>query len=179
MGHHSTVEFRALTLANQRHSRGTGWRGTGWTALWAAITACILAACTSHATQTDFSACPAAKPAFDVTDRFMEAFNAKDMARLEATFHFPHIRIASYPLSVLTGPGQQDDVFGSLAAEGWSRSEWADRRIVQCGSTKAHVLATFVRYKANGEAYARYDGLYIIELRDGFWGITARSTFAP
>jgi hypothetical protein len=101
------------------------------------------------------------------------------MGRLEATFHFPHIRIASYPLSVLTGPGQQDDVFGTLAAEGWSRSDWADRKIIQCSPTKAHMTATFVRYHANGEAYARYDGLYVIELRDGFWGITARSTFAP
>ena len=138
-----------------------------------------LTGCAPQLSRVDFSACPAANPAMAVTDKFMTAFNAKDMGRLEATFHFPHIRIASYPLSVLTGPGQQDDVFGSLAAEGWSRSDWADRRIVQCSASKAHMLATFVRFHANGEVYARYDGLYIIELRDGFWGITARSTFAP
>jgi hypothetical protein len=143
------------------------------------IIALSLAACAPKPAAADFSACAAAKPAMEVTDRFMTAFNAKDMGRLEATFHFPHIRIASYPLSVLTGPGQQDDVFGTLAAEGWSRSDWADRKIIQCSPTKAHMTAAFVRYHANGEAYARYDGLYIIELRDGFWGITARSTFAP
>lgn len=137
-----------------------------------------LAAC-SGPKADDFASCPGAKPAQDVLDRFIDAFNAKDMSRLEKTFHFPHLRIASYPLQVLTGPGQQDDVFGSLAAEGWARSSFENRRIIQCGEKKAHITATFVRYKQDGTAYAKYDGLYVIELRDGFWGITARSTFAP
>lgn len=124
-------------------------------------------------------ACAAYQPAFDVSDKFLAAFNRKDMAALEATFHYPHLRIASYPLQVLTGPGQQDDVFGNLAQEGWVRSDWSDRRIIQCSHTKAHMLATFVRFDKSGKEYARYDGLYIIEYRNGFWGITARSTFAP
>src|ERR1700756_5468009 len=151
MGHHWPVELRTMT---RRFA-------------FALVAALGLAGCGQKTAATDFSACAAAKPAMEVTDKFMTAFNAKDMGRLEATFHFPHIRIASYPLSVLTGPGQQDDVFGTLAAEGWSRSDWADRKIIQCSPTKAHMTAAFVRYHANGEVYARYDGLYIIELRDG------------
>jgi hypothetical protein len=127
----------------------------------------------------DFASCPASAPAQEVMDRFMTAFNAKDMAALEATFHFPHIRISVYPLKVLTAPGQQEDVFGILAGEGWARSAWTSRTIIQCDPNKAHMLATFARFKADGSEYVRYDGLYIIELRDGFWGITARSTFAP
>ena len=127
----------------------------------------------------DFSSCAAAKPAMEVMDNFLTAFNAKDMPALEKTFHFPHMRIASYPLVVWTGPGQQDDVFGNLATEGWARSQWDARTIVQCSKDKAHIIATFARLKADGLEYAKYDGLYVIELRDGFWGITARSTFAP
>lgn len=127
----------------------------------------------------DLKSCAAWQPAFDVTDKFLAAFNRKDMPGLEATFHYPHLRIASYPLQVLTGPGQQDDVFGSLASENWQRSAWVDRRVIQCSPTKAHMLATFVRVHPDGAEYARYDGLYVIEQRDGFWGITARSTFAP
>lgn len=127
----------------------------------------------------DFSACAAAKPAMGVMDTFLAAFNRKDMAGLEATFHFPHMRIASYPLHVLTGPGQQDDVFGTLASENWGSSRWDARTIVQCGKDKAHIIATFARLHPDGTEYAKYDGLYVIELRDGFWGITARSTFAP
>lgn len=127
----------------------------------------------------DFSTCPAAKPAMEVMDTFMTAFNAKDMPALEKTFHFPHMRIAAYPLTVWTGPGQQDDVFGNLASEGWARSRWDERTIVQCGKDKAHIIATFARIHPDGTEYAKYDGLYVIELRDGFWGITVRSTFAP
>lgn len=138
-----------------------------------------LTACSPAPKADNFAACPASPRAFEVTDAFMAAFNNKNMDALEKTFHFPHLRLASYPIQVLTGPGQQDDVFGTLAEEGWARSDWADRRIVQCSATKAHMLATFVRYKVDGTAYAKYDGLYIVELRDGFWGITARSTFAP
>jgi hypothetical protein len=127
----------------------------------------------------DLSACAAAKPAMDVMDTFLTAFNAKDMVGLEATFHYPHMRIASYPLQVLTGSGQQDDVFGSLAAEDWGSSRWDARTIVQCGKDKAHIIATFARLHPDGTEYATYDGLYVVELRDGFWGITTRSTFAP
>ena len=127
----------------------------------------------------DHSACAGAKPALDVMQSFVAAFNAKDMAALEKTFHFPHMRIATYPLHVLTGPGQQDDVFGNLASEGWARSRWDELAVVQCGPEKAHIAATFARLRSDGTEYARYEGLYIVENRDGFWGITARSTFAP
>ncbi len=131
------------------------------------------------AAPNDFANCAGAKPAMAVLDSFVAAFNAKDMAALEKTFHFPHMRIASYPLHVLTGPGQQDDVFGNLASEGWASSRWDERTIIQCGADKAHITASFGRLHADGAEYARYEGLYIIENRDGFWGITARSTVAP
>ncbi len=140
----------------------------------------ILFACAGCAPKADdFASCPASTPANEVMDKFMAAFNAKDMAALEATFHYPHIRISMYPLHVLTGPGQQEDIFGILAEENWARSGWTSRKIIQCDPSKAHMLASFARYHPDGSEYARYDGLYIIELRDGFWGITARSTFAP
>ena len=140
-----------------------------------------LAACAPHPAPAakDMSACAGAKPALGVMQTFITAFNAKDMVALEKTFHFPHMRIAAYPLHVLTGPGQQDDVFGTLAAEGWAKSRWDDLTIVQCGPEKAHILATFARLHADGTEYAKYEGLYIVENRDGFWGITTRSTFAP
>ena len=148
-------------------------------ASFAALLACASCTDAHGAAATSSSACAAATPAFGVMDSFMTAFNAKDMKALEATFHFPHMRLASYPIQVLTGPGQQDDVFGHLASEGWAKSGWEHRTIVQCGPTKAHIIATFARFNAKGVEYSHYDGLYVIELRDGFWGITARSTFAP
>lgn len=142
-----------------------------------------LAACAPRpepaSTGKDVSTCAGARPALAVMQAFVTAFNAKDMVAMEKTFHFPHMRIAAYPLHVLTGPGQQDDVFGNLASEGWAKSRWDDLTIVQCGADKAHILAAFARLHVDGTEYAKYEGLYIVENRDGFWGITARSTFAP
>ena len=106
-----------------------------------AIAAIALAGCAPKA--GDFSSCSARQPAFEVMDRFMTAFNAKDMAAVEKTFHFPHMRISVYPLHVLNGPGEQEDVFASLATENWARSAWLDRKIVQCDPQKAHMLAKY------------------------------------
>ncbi|HEV7689732.1 MAG TPA: hypothetical protein VGO52_02875 [Hyphomonadaceae bacterium] len=141
-----------------------------------------LASCAHEAhgaAATTTADCPSSKPALGVMDKFLAAFNAKDMKALEATFHFPHMRLASYPIQVLTGPGQQDDVFAHLAEEGWAKSGWEKLSIIQCSAAKAHIVATFARFHADGSEYSHYDGLYVVELRDGFWGITARSTFAP
>jgi hypothetical protein len=146
------------------------------------LAALLLASCGREAhgaAVTTTADCASSKPALEVMDKFLTAFNAKDMKALEATFHFPHMRLAAYPIQVLTGPGQQDDVFGHLAEEGWARSSWEKRTIIQCSAAKAHIVATFARFHADGTEYSHYDGLYVVELRDGFWGITARSTFAP
>jgi hypothetical protein len=169
MGDHRPLELCAMMIRLRRLRTATPF----------AALALMLAACAPASTAPDLKACAGYQPAMDVSDKFLAAFNQKDMAALEKTFHFPHMRIASYPLVVWTGPGQQDDVFGNLGAENWARSAWTKREIIQCSATKAHMLATFARFHPDGSQYAAYDGLYVIELRDGFWGITARSTFAP
>lgn len=128
---------------------------------------------------TSFSDCPAYAPAFEVTDRFMETFNARDMAGWEATYHFPHVRIASGSVTILPSAGTRTDTFDRLAATGWDHSAWLAREIVQCGPDKAHVATVFARYRADGSELSRFDSLYIVELKDGRWGITGRSSFAP
>jgi len=39
----------------------------------------------------------------------MEAFNRMDVDDWEATFHFPHYRLASGRMTVLSEPGKQDE----------------------------------------------------------------------
>jgi hypothetical protein len=126
-----------------------------------------------------FASCRAYAPAYQVTDRFMETFNARDMAAHEATYHFPHVRIASSRVTIIPQAGTERDTFERLVASGWDRSAWADRRIVQCSPTKAHMLTTFIRYRADGSELSRFDSLYIVEFKDGRWAITGRSSFAP
>lgn len=153
------------------------FRPRNWPAF--AIALCFVASCATPTTQ-DFASCPAFQPAFAVTDRFMETFNARDVAAHEATLHFPHVRIASGTVTVVprAGGDWMKRIFERLLAEGWDHSAWADRRIVQCDATKAHMLTTFVRYRAAGAEMGRFDSLYVIEFKDESWGVTARSSYA-
>jgi hypothetical protein len=123
--------------------------------------------------------CAAYKPAFEVTDKFMETFNSRDAQQWATTFNFPSVRLASGKTVVLNSAADLENSFGRLEATGWDHSAWAARRVVQCEPTKAHMLTTFVRYRKDGSVLSKFDSLYIVELRNGKWGITGRSSFAP
>ena len=114
------------------------------------------------------------------TDAYMETFNARNIEAWEATYHFPHVRIASGTVSVLDAPGtRSNDLFDRLAATGWDHSGWDKREVIHCEGDKAHLDTTFVRYRADGTELARFNSLYVMERKDGRWGVTARSSFAP
>jgi hypothetical protein len=142
----------------------------------------LCAACAtapSPAGEAQFAACPAYAPAYSVTDAFMRTFNAKDAAAWGATFHFPSVRIASGNVRIINSPADLEQSFAALAATGWDHSGWEKRQVVQCGETKAHMLTTFVRYRADGSVLSKFDSLYIVEFKNGRWALTARSSFAP
>lgn len=126
-----------------------------------------------------FSACPAYAPAYQVTDDFMRTFNSKDAEAWGETFHFPSVRIASGDVRIINGPQDLESGFTTLSAQGWDHSAWAKRQVVQCGPTKAHMLTTFVRYRADNSILSQFDSLYIVEFKNGRWALTARSSFAP
>lgn len=131
------------------------------------------------APDSEFAACPAYHPAYQVTDDFMRTFNAKDAQAWGQTFHFPSVRIASNTVRIINGPEDLESAFPALEAQGWARSAWAKRQVVQCDDTKAHMLTTFVRYRADGSVMSRFESLYIVEFKNGRWALTARSSFAP
>ena len=49
----------------------------------------------------------------------------------------------------------------------------------QNDAIKVHFDVVFSRYKADGTKYATYQSLWIVTLKDGNWGVRARSSFAP
>ena len=147
----------------------------------AAVLTIFLTSCASLTTGDSdkaLTACPAYAPAYQVTDDFMRTFNSKNPDAWAATFHFPSVRIASGNVRIINSAADLDP-FHNLEASGWRHSDWAKREIVQCGPTKAHMLTTFVRYRADGSVLSQFDSLYIVEFKNNRWALTARSSFAP
>ena len=152
------------------------------TILAAAALAVFSTACASTpspTSDTEFAGCPAYKPAYDVTDKFMSSFNTRNAEAWGATFHFPSVRIASGTVRIINSPADLENSFATLGAQGWDHSVWAARKVVQCSDTKAHMLTTFVRYRADGSELSKFNSLYIVEFKNDRWALTARSSFAP
>lgn len=151
-------------------------------AAMAVLLAAMTSACASmsyDAGDSTFAACPAYAPAYKVTDDFMASFNSKNAQAWGATFHFPSVRIASGTVRIINSPADLEASFATLSVQGWDHSAWANRKVVQCGPTKAHMLTTFVRYRADGSVLSQFDSFYIVEFKNDRWALTARSSFAP
>lgn len=117
---------------------------------------------------------------FKVLDRYMEAFNAKDLPGWESTYQFPHYRLAGGKMSVLEKAGLRDSgkVFGELQKIGWDHSKWDHRNVVQASRDKIHVDTRFSRYRKDGSLIGHYESLYILTKENGRWGVKFRSSYA-
>ena len=116
-----------------------------------------------------------------VLDRFMDALNAYDADGMDACMHFPHVRMAENRVTVYDAPGNNPmDLFDRLKREdGWRRSAWDERRLAQWNEEKAHFALSYTRYREDGSVIGKYESLYILTLKDGSWGVQARSSFGP
>ncbi len=112
---------------------------------------------------------------------YMDAWNRRDIAGMDAAFHFPHVRIASGRIIHLESPESRvADFFEKfIAATGWHYSLWDYRRAVQSTDSKVHFAVQFSRYRADGSAIGSYPSMWIVAKIDGRWGVQARSSFAP
>jgi hypothetical protein len=50
---------------------------------------------------------------------------------------------------------------------------------IQSGPDKVHFAVIFVRYDASGKEIGKFPSLYVVTLKNGHWGVQARSSFAP
>ena len=114
---------------------------------------------------------------------YLRSFNAKDVESWSKTMLFPHIRIASgeivlYPTA--SDLASKIDLHQFAQENNWSRSEWKTLDVIQASPEKVHVKVEFTRYDKTGEPYVSYNSLYILQReKTGYWGIRARSSFAP
>jgi hypothetical protein len=143
----------------------------------AGLAALLLAGCETMAAgpRGAPAPCDAEPPALQLMYRLLDRFNARDTPGWDATFHYPHAVSANGVVTLFTNPAQQAQTIPRLVEQGWARSEWAGMGVTQCAPGKAHVAATFVRYRNDGSVLSRTEALDVIELRDGKWGVTIRS----
>jgi hypothetical protein len=115
-----------------------------------------------------------------VATEYVSAFTDRDMERSRDVLNYPSVRLASG--RVMTWATRDDyEIRWDLLAEreGWHHSTLDDVQVIQAGSDKVHIAATFSRYHEDGERYATHQAFWVITNQDGHWGIQCRSSYAP
>jgi hypothetical protein len=114
-------------------------------------------------------------------DAFFKAFNARDNEALKKTLHYPHVRInEAGGVNIWQTAADGGTNFDALTRnEAWARSSLDSVTMRANDPVKVHFEVVFSRYKADGTKYATYQSLWIVTLKDGAWGVQARSSFAP
>ena len=145
---------------------------------WKSCVACIALFSSIPLAAQDPKAEASARKAMD---EFMTAFNSRDPRAWAATLNYPHVRFASNQVrSYATAEEfmrQNADYAKRLAP--WDHSRWESMQVIQSGPDKVHFAVSFVRYDTSNKEIGRFPSLYIVTLKDGHWGVQARSSFAP
>jgi hypothetical protein len=115
--------------------------------------------------------------ALAVTDAFTACFNARDLAGMDATLHFPHVIMSGEVLTVWDQPGQLPETFFAdlTTRTGWHHSRYLERRPVLIAPRKVHLHVQYTRNAADGRALSHHDNLWIVTYDRGRWGIKQRS----
>ena len=113
-----------------------------------------------------------------VLDEHMAALNVADNARLCATLHFPHYRLAGGRMQVWeTSDTYLADFYLRVGAN-WHHTLWNFRNVIVAGPEKIHFDVQFTRYRADDSILGRYRSLWIVAKLGGRWAVQARSTYA-
>lgn len=123
----------------------------------------------------------AERNAREVMDDFMRTFNSRDVHAWAATLNYPHVRFASNQVRVYNTAAdfERENAGYPKRLAPWDHSKWESMKVIQSGPDKVHFAVEFIRYDAAGKEIGRFPSLYIVTLKDGHWGIQARSSFAP
>jgi len=148
--------------------------------LWMNLLARIVAACclTASLHAQDAKAELQARKAMD---EFMTAFNSRDPQAWAATLNYPHVRFASNQVRIYNNAGDfaKESVDYAKRLGPWHHSRWESMQAIQSGPDKVHFAVVFVRYDSNDKEIGRFPSLYVVTLKNGHWGVQARSSFAP
>jgi hypothetical protein len=113
-----------------------------------------------------------------VLDEHMAALNAEDSARLTATLHFPHYRLAGGKMQVWETPDSYHADFYKRVGPDWHHTYWDFRNVIAAGPDKIHFDVQFTRYRTDNSVLGCHRSLWIVAKLDGRWAVQARSTYA-
>ncbi|WP_155500188.1 hypothetical protein [Comamonas testosteroni] len=109
-------------------------------------------------------------------DQFTAAFNALDLAGMDAQLHFPHVMISGSDTLIWSAPNQHpSDFFHRLKSTGWSSTRYESKVPVLSSQNKVHFLVTYTRRSDTDEELSRHTNLWIVVKQNDAWGISLRS----
>ncbi|MBS7778524.1 hypothetical protein [Acidovorax sp. CCYZU-2555] len=109
-------------------------------------------------------------------DQFTQAFNALDLAGMDARLHFPHVMISGSETLLWDAPDQHPaDFFQRLQSTGWASTRYESKLPVLTSQDKVHFLVTYTRRSATDVELSRHSNLWIVVKKNGTWGISLRS----
>ena len=109
-------------------------------------------------------------------DQFTAAFNALDLAGMDAQLHFPHVMISGADTLIWDVPNQHpSDFFQRLKSTGWSSTRYESKVPVLSSQNKVHFLVTYTRRSDTDEELSRHTNLWIVVKQNDTWGISLRS----
>lgn len=111
-------------------------------------------------------------------EQFLSAFNARDAAAWADAMHFPYTtfsdgQVVTYANRESVVEGVDFDTFAETT--GWRRSRLESHRVIQSSDVKVHVAVRIARYNASDQAFAVFDGVFVIEKIEGRWAVRAYS----
>lgn len=129
------------------------------------------------ASDMDASESAMASQAIACIDSFTDAFNARDLAGMDACLHFPHIILSDERLVIWEDRGQLPaSFFDDLARDtGWDRTVYLDKRAVLVSPRKVHLLVEYTRNRSDGSVITLHRNLWVVTYDADRWGIKQRS----
>ena len=124
-----------------------------------------------------------ARIAIGVINKSIQMLNERNTTELLSTFHAPHIIIAESQTIIYKSKKDLEnnywDDFHRRAGEEWHHTvvDWTEP--IHATETKAHIFIQWSRYTQEKELITSQQSLWIVNNRDGKWGVQARSSFAP
>ena len=108
--------------------------------------------------------------------KFASAFEAEDMAAMDACLHFPHYLLSGNDVICWDSPGQlSKSFFSDLHDMGFQKTVIDYISVILATSDKVHLKYGYSRIANDGHVMSKHDNIWILTKKEGAWGILLRS----